>query len=155
MRKILTILLSLTVAAAIGQKVRKSKQELNSSSGQSTSAYAEGRSSSDSYNSDENPFAQILFDVTIGAVYYALVGNYVNEPHLDNNLTDYPFSDNRSGNYCLQDSIVKTNFRLDAESRFLYSDYKLFGSHTKLKIRPFQYFYFQADYRPIVENTID
>lgn len=156
MRRLALIVLSVLCSASVmAQKIDKSKRELNSSSGQSSSTYSESRSSSNSYSDDStNPFAELLFNVTIGAVYYGLVGNYVKETHLDNNLAHFPYYDGISGNYKPQDSVFRTNFRVDVESRFLYADNDLFGSHTKAKIRPFQYFYLQADYRGIVENTI-
>ncbi|NJM79982.1 MAG: hypothetical protein HC854_10810 [Flavobacterium sp.] len=41
--------------------------------------------------------------------------------------------------------------RLDIEDTFMYNSNNLLGNHLKIKIRPFQYFYLQTDFRHLFE----
>jgi hypothetical protein len=84
--------------------------------------------------------------------YYSIIGNYDIENHLHNNLSNYPYDSNLSGNFENSDSVSPTiNYlRLDLENQLLLSHNNLYGNHLKAKIRPYQYFYtnrFIHDYR--------
>jgi hypothetical protein len=153
MRKlsVVFLLFSMTLSA---QKIEKTKNELNSSSGSSRSSAAS--SSSNSSNSDEDCgfFFELFIDI-VGAVFkYGLIGDYNREDHLYNQVTDYPYAFGLAGNYTA-DSIAKRQFRIDLEDQILWGGSRLFGNHMQAKIRPFQYFYVQADYRELFERRID
>jgi len=103
----------------------------------------------------DHTFFNLAFNIVSQAVLFATVGSYRYEDHLYNNLSDYPYQNGTSGNYTDYDSIsqVKNNFRADFEFSALYESKNLYGYHTTLKIRPFQYFYFQSDYHELIEKT--
>lgn len=159
MKVIFTIILFFNFCFTFSQtKVEKSKQELtkNSASTNTSSTSRTTSSRSSNTNNDTNLFVEIAGYVFLGVFKYGVIGDYKNENHLYTNLTDYPYYNGESGNYENYNSIdadsTKKNFRFDIENHFLYSDKALFGNHLKAKIRPFQYFYLQADYHQLFEK---
>ena len=152
-----------TVQVQAQDKIDKSKKALTESEGvnynkQSTSqtSSSSASSSSDSAGLGESvggAVVELLFKCTIGAVWYGLVGNYNNEDHLANDLTEYPFYEAEAGNYYnpkFGEGSVYV-FRADVKDKFIYSSNDLLGNHLELKVRPFQYFYLKADYYQIYE----
>ena len=152
-----------TVQVQAQDKIDKSKKALTESEGvnynkQSTSQTSSSSASSscDSAGLGESvggAVAELLFKCTIGAVWYGLVGNYNNEDHLANDLTEYPFYEAEAGNYYnpkFGEGSVYV-FRADVKDKFIYSSNDLLGNHLELKVRPFQYFYLKADYYQIYE----
>lgn len=91
----------------------------------------------------------IVGGIGTGIVYgiiYTFIGDYGAETHLSNRLTRYPFEHRSAGHYINPDSVTKPKyFRIDIENQFIYHSDNLFGNHLKVNIRPFQYFYFQAN----------
>jgi hypothetical protein len=154
MRKLTVVFLLFSMALS-AQKIEKTKNELNATSGNSRSA-SSSSSSNNSSGDDEDgsPFVELFFNI-VGAVFkYGLIGDYNREDHLYNQVTAYPYAVGSGGNYSA-DSVARRQFRIDFEDQFLWSSSRLFGNHMKAKIRPFQYFYVQADYRELFERTID
>ena len=143
------------------EKIDKSKKALTESEGVNYNKQSTSQTSSSSSSSDSESFGEsvagdivgVLFQCTIGAVWYGLVGNYNNEDHLTNDLTEYPFYEAEAGNYYNpkfgEESVYV--FRVDAKDKFIYSSNDLLGNHLELKVRPFQYFYLKADYYQIYE----
>lgn len=144
-------------------KVEQSKKELNSSSGSSSNSSSSNNSSNSSSSrstisdDDSSFFVKIAGYVFFGVFKYGVIGDYKNEEHLYNSLTDYPYYNKESGNYENYKSAdadsLKKNFRLDLQDHFLYSDKTLYGNHLKAKIRPFQYLYVQTDYHQLFEKN--
>ncbi|NNT70953.1 hypothetical protein HKT18_01875 [Flavobacterium sp. IMCC34852] len=148
-------LLGSTVALS-QSKVSQSKSELNSGSSNSGNSGSSSGSSSNRANDDDDE-VNIWVEITWGIFKYGFIGDYKNEDHLYNRLSDYPYHNKESGNYgnygvqVAKDS--KNNFRFDLQNMLLYSDKDLYANHLKLKIRPFQYFYIQTDFRQILEKN--
>ncbi len=133
-------------------KVSQSKSELKSSSSKSGS----GSGTSSKGSSDDDDYDTSLIEmIAFGIFKYGLIGDYRHEKHLNSDLSPYPFYNNVSGNFqnINEDSIKSYIWRLDIENHFIYSDNNLFGNHLKATYRPFQYFYFQGDYRQIFEKN--
>ncbi|MGC4041036.1 MAG: hypothetical protein QM710_09710 [Flavobacterium sp.] len=161
------ILLFLSSNLIIGQsKVEQSKKELNSSSGSSSSGSGSNSSSSSSSSSsrssnnndhDDCGIFEAVLGYSLYAIYFTFGGDYSNEDHLHNKLTNYPYYNKESGNYEAvrqsDSNTVKKNFRFDIQDNFIYSGNLLYGNHLKAKIRPFQYFYAQADYHQLFEKN--
>jgi hypothetical protein len=151
-------LLLCAIQVSAQSKIERSKKELTEKSG---NQYSDGAqlSKNDSNNStDSNSFADNIFaDIILNIFYYAaravVVGDYANEKHLRNNLTDYPYRNGVQGDYTSNDGGVKNNFRLDIDNSFLYSSGDSYGNHFKAKIRPSKYFYVQTDFRHLFENN--
>lgn len=138
-------------------KTEKSKNELRSNSSSSSSSTVSKSSGSDS-DGESGILVDVFVNIGLGIFKYGMIGDYTTEDHLYNKLSEYPFYNTQSGNYDGSDTVVvgKSKFRLDFEDKFLYSNNDLFGNHLNLKIRPFQYFYLQTDFRQIAEiNRID
>ncbi|TGD57536.1 hypothetical protein [Flavobacterium humi] len=138
-------------------KTEKSKNELSSSSSKPAATNSRSSNSGSDSDVDTEVLVDVFVNIGLGVFKYGLIGDYNQEDHLYNSLSRYPFYKEQSGNYNNSDSIAeKKVFRLDFEDKFLYSNNDLFGNHMNLKIRPFQYFYLQADFRQIAEiNRID
>lgn len=137
-------------------KIDKSKEELKKGSRRD---YPNRNQSSYSSSSDNNLFNNVIAEgvvqVFLFVTYYSIIGNYEAEAHLHSNLTRYPYYNRSSGNYESPDSITysKQHLRLDLENKLILSPPDLFGNHLKARIRPFQFFYFQADYIQFIEFT--
>lgn len=143
-------------------KIEKSKKDLTAESAKSSNSSSQQSSSGRSLRTEQseertNLFLQITGYVVFGVFKYGIVGDYKNEEHLYNNLTDYPYYDEETGNYENYKSIdadsLKKNYRLDIENKFLVSKSDLYGNHLNVKIRPFQYLYLQADYHQLFEKN--
>lgn len=143
-------------------KVEKSKKDLTAESGKSSSSSSQNSSSGNSLRTPASEerrslFLEITGYVLFGVFKYGVVGDYKNEEHLDNNLTNYPYYNKESGNYenyAVTDAdSSKKNYRLDIENKFLYSDNNLYGNHLNVKVRPFSYLYLQTDYHQIFEKN--
>lgn len=129
-------------------KLEKSKKELNAAHEQQQLKVSE----------DENRsfFTTLFWDYGLKPISYVFIGNYNNENHLSHYVAPYPFYNGESGNYEGYDTIKKIGFRFDLEDNLIYSNPDLYGNHLKLKIRPFEHFYVQADYFQLREiNKID
>lgn len=143
------------------KKIERSKEELTEQSGvnyqsTTTTTYSTSRSSSSSSNSFGESLlveiaAYLFVYTTYGVVKYGIVGDYYNENHLYSNLSHYPYKNGNYGNYNSNNSLSKCKVRLDVENTFMYNSNDLLGNHLKLKIRPFQYFYLQTDFRQLFE----
>jgi hypothetical protein len=160
MKHFLYALLLVSSFSAFSQtKVEKSKKELTTNEGRSSSSSSQHSSSGNSLRtpaSEErtNLFLQITGYVMFGVFKYGVIGDYKNESHLDNNLSDYPFYDNEAGNYkTIDTNSLKKSYRLDIENKFLFSNKDLYGNHLNVKIRPFRYFYLQTDYHQLFEKN--
>lgn len=162
---ILLLLLSLSCNLGFSQsKIDKSKTELNSGSGSKPALTSSSGVSNSSGNnskcntSDEDcgVFETIVKWVFCG-VYYGFIGDYKSEDHLDNTVTDYPYYNQKYGNYerfeMIDSNKIKKNFRFDLQNNFLYSGKDLYGNHLMAKIRPFEYFYIQTDYHQLFEKN--
>lgn len=143
-------------------KIEKSKKDLTAESGRSSGSSSQQSSSGRALRTPETEerrslILQIVGYITFGVFKYGVVGDYKNEEHLYNNLTDYPYYNGESGNYENYKSIdadsLKKNYRLDIENKFLYSKSDLYGNHLNVKIRPFQYLYLQTDYHQLFEKN--
>jgi hypothetical protein len=152
--KVVTIFLSLLVVCSepcFSQgKIDKSKGDLKRGS---TRERTRTRGSSFSNNDFDNPLLEFAARAFLYVSYYSFFGNYAGEDHLHSDLTPYPYFNQWSGNYGNPDSLSDDckYFRLDIENQLLYDLADLGGNHLKVKIRPFQYFYFQADYFQLLE----
>ncbi|MBF6641556.1 hypothetical protein IVB69_08690 [Flavobacterium sp. J49] len=158
MKKIVCLsLLLLSCNIVLSQsKVSQSKSELNSSSSSSGNSGNSGSGRSNS-SSDDDDEVSIWVEITWGIFKYGFIGDYKHEDHLYSNLTDYPYYNKESGNYenyeVNEAENSKKNFRFDLQNNLLYSTKDLYANHFKLKIRPFQYFYVQTDFRQIFEKN--
>ncbi|MCH4828691.1 hypothetical protein BWK60_06885 [Flavobacterium covae] len=134
------------------QKIDQSKKELNTkeTNTQNSSQTNTHQTNRSNHNSSDNLFVDLFLYLS----YYAIVGNYELENHLDNELTTYPYADKRTGNYGGESQ--KTTFRLDVENSFLTeklgSNYSSYGNHFKIKGRVKQYIYGQFDQISLFEN---
>lgn len=153
MKKIILTFLVLTIfhlPIYSQNKVEKSKKELQNNPKQKSS-----NNTNSSTNSTNCVFCEIAFDVLIYTTYgvfkYGIIGDYNNENHLFNSLSNFPYQNGPYGNYEINDQQSKNIMRLDIENKFLYSNNKLFGNHIKLKFRPFHFFYLQGDYHELRE----
>lgn len=141
------------------KKIEKSKEELTEQSGvnyQNSSSSSSSRNDNSSSSSGGESwfaevFVEVLFGATVGVFKYGIIGDYTTEDHLYNNLSHYPYKDGSYGNFNSGDTLVKSKIRIDIEDSFLYGNKNLVGNHFKAKIRPFQYFYLQTDFRQIFE----
>ncbi len=157
MKRLLPILLlNLITVHSFSQKVDKSKSELNSGSKTNSSSSNTNSSSTSSKSSNNDSFDGGGFFVELGFYigFYSTIGDYRNEDHLYNFLSNYPYFDGESGNYVESfDSLVAVKkMRLDLENHFLYNS-KTYGNHFKAKFRPSQYFYIQGSYRELIEKN--
>jgi hypothetical protein len=132
-------------------KIDQSKDDLKRGSARERTR--DRRSSSSSGREWDNPFLELAGKAFLYISYYSLVGNYGGEDHLHSDLTRYPYYNRWSGNYESRDSMPaeRRRFRLDLENKLLYNLVDIGGNHLKAKIRPFQFFYLQADYFQLVE----
>ncbi len=141
----------------IDQSKEELKKEKTSDNTETTTTAQDSHSNRrDEYRREkDHTFTNFVFNLVSQAALFATVGSYRYEDHLYNNLSDYPYQNGTSGNYTGYDSIsqVKNNFRADFEVSALTESKNLYGLHTTLKIRPFQYFYFQADDQELIEKT--
>lgn len=160
MKKIVICLLLSSNIVLSQSKINESKKELNSGSGSSNSGSSgsnnsSGRSSNNAV--DDCGIFEAVFGYALYGIYFTFGGDYKNEDHLHNKLTDYPYYDKESGNYeatkVTDSTAMKKNFRFDIQDSFIYSGKQLYGNHLKAKIRPFQYFYAQADYHQLFEKN--
>ncbi len=113
------------------------------------------------HNLHEGSLEYMLFSGVARAfmfvTYQAAIGNYQAEDHLHRNLTSYPYyEEGQAGNYegpGATSEVVK-KFRIDLSDQYLYGNENTYGNHFKLKLRPFQYFYFQTDYFLLKEKGL-
>jgi len=143
-------------------KIDQSKKEIqngNNSSNQTPSAPSHNRNE---YRSlEEQTLGEIISNAVTSAVLYvtvyAAVGNYEKEGHLKNKLTRFPYYNQLFGNYEAVDTSIKSKnqCRFDIDYQFLYSSKNLIGHQININIRPFQYFYLQAQYRELIETNFD
>jgi hypothetical protein len=87
----------------------------------------------------------IFFQDFMYLTYYSIIGNYDIENHLHNNLSNYPYDSNLSGNFENSDSVLQLILRLDLENQLL-SHNNLYGNHLKAKIRPYHIFIYKQIY---------
>lgn len=160
MRILTLILLSfLTVTGVAAQgKIDRSKDDLGGSNTNTDfPPLNPGTTSTSSDDSDSSLLGELIatvFMYTVGGVaYYGLLGDYENEDHLYNDLTQYPYLEGTSGNfYQLKENEASVYvFRIDFDGKFIYSNNDLFGTHLEAKIRPLPAFYFKADYYKLFE----
>jgi len=158
MKERFTLLLLFTFFITIttfGQtKIDISKRELTEKEGVKFQAQTNYKKSQ---NNEPSLFWQIFGKPIIGAIGWTFFGNYENESHLSSRLTPYPFYDAKSGNFENADTLdgiekKKNRFRIDVEESYLFNSKELFGNYLEVKIRPFQYLYFQADYHQLEER---
>jgi hypothetical protein len=161
MRNSISIFCFFLSCLSFGQsKVNTSKKELNTNSGSTNQNSNDSSGSTHSHHhnkdNDENDTC-IWLDITFGFLKYGLIGDYNNEDHLYNNLTDYPYYNKESGNYenykASDADTLKKDFRVDIENHLLYSNNALYCNHLKVKIRPFHYFYIQTDFHQLYEKN--
>lgn len=150
-KKYLFIIVFLALNTAFSQSVVRSKRDLGSKKSSGNSS----RSSSSPSISDFDPETiWFIFRFFGYATYGVLIGDYINEEHLRNNLNSHPFSENGRGNYSENDTISKINFRLDIENKFLTSGNTVSANHLDFKIRPTKYFYLKTDWYQLSEYNI-
>src|SRR5882724_12330346 len=130
----------------------KKESHQSSSTGTSTSS-SKSRSNYDEDKSLGEIIAEGIFKGFLYLTYYSIAGDYKTEKHLHSRVTTYPWYNRHSGNYESIDSgyPTKNHFRADLEYQYLYSTNSLTGNHFKCNIRPFQYFYLQAQYHQLTE----
>lgn len=164
MKHLLYAFLLLSGSIAFSQtKVEKSKKALTAESGTSSSSQSSssssssGKSSGHSVSDDELSVAGVIFKFVFCGAYYGLIGDYSNEDHLGHVLTDCPYYGNESGNYSafrmIDSTTAKKNYRFDLKDNLMFSSAHLYGNHIEAKIRPFQYFYVEADYHQLFEKN--
>ncbi len=156
MKKLFFILLfSLITIYSFSQKVDKSKKELNSGNNKSSSTSSNNSNKkSNSTNADNFSGGGFFVELGLYIGFYSTIGDYKNEDHLYNSLSNYPYFDGESGNYVENtDSLsVEKKMRLDLENHFLYNS-NTYGNHFKAKFRPSQFFFIQASYRELIEKN--
>jgi hypothetical protein len=138
-------------------KIEQSKKEIKKGADKPKDPGSQPAKSSKSDN--DKTIGEIFFEgvgkVFLYITYYTTIGSYKTEQHLHSKVTKYPYYNNQSGNYENPDtaSHSKNHFRFDADYQFLYSNKNLTGNHFKCNIRPFQYFYVQAQYHQLTEKV--
>ena len=158
---LLLIFLTGSISGLSQDKIEKSKQEIKEGikrDERDNHRRKRSHSSSETYNSHDSFENMIIGGIVQGFLFvtcYAAIGNYEVENHLHRKMTTYPYYNSKSGNYESADAIpaLVKHFRIDLQNQFLYSNERLFGNHLKFKIRPFQYFFLQADYFQLVEYS--
>lgn len=151
---LLLLFTSFITLSTFGQtKIDTSKRELTEKEG----VKAQEKTKYKKTNDDEpSLFWEVFGKPIIGAFGWTFLGNYENENHLHSRLTPYPFYDGKSGNFENADTLEgietkKNRFRIDIEDNYLYNSKELYGNYLGVKIRPFQYLYFQANYHQLEE----
>ncbi|MFT5963464.1 MAG: hypothetical protein ACI9L6_000166 [Flavobacterium sp.] len=150
----LLFLLANSINCFSQSKIDRSKKDLTSPSRTDNNNKDNERdSNSSSHVSFDNEFRNILFQGFMYLTYYSIIGNFDAENHLHNNLSNYPYDGNLSGNF--ENSVPVSppiNYlRIDLENQLLLSQNNLYGNHLKVKIRPYQYFYIQTDLHTLIE----
>lgn len=142
------------------QKIDKSKEELKTPKEDTrpplpTEPINQTNTSTYKESNDTFGIGNFILELGFYITLYTTIGDYKNEDHLHNKLNTYP-TRNQKGNYTSEiDSIPSKIFRIEIANDVIYSDSKSYGNHLKLNIRPFQYFYFQTNYRELFEkNTL-
>lgn len=142
-------------------KLEKSKKEIAKGAKRSDGSGGRRSHGSSGYDSHQGPLEYMIFNGLVQGfmfvTYYSAIGNYRAEDHLHRRLTDYPYCDEgHFGNYESPDAPNPSEkiFRIDLGDQYLYNNGGLHGNHLKLKIRPFQYFYLQADYYRLTEKRL-
>jgi hypothetical protein len=156
---IIAIILISNTLQLQAQAIDKSKKELNSSKSSNNS---QSSSKSSDYNSSNlvddiegiTAVIQVFGYLTYGVFKYGLIGDYINEKHLQNNLNTHPFSQNGRGNYSETDTLGTKTFRLDLENHYISGASLYKGNHLDVKIRPSKYIYLKTDYYQLFENNI-
>jgi len=160
---IVLLVLSLNAHQSFSQgKIDKSKQEIKD--GNKTGTQQAGQSDGSSYSTSDKPIANaiaegcgVILKGLAYATWYTVIGDYKGENHLHSSLTKYPYYNHRSGNYESTDSIdnAQNYGRFDLDNAFLYYNKDLIGNRFTANIRPFQYFYLQAQYHQLIEHNTD
>ncbi len=142
-------------------KLEKSKKEIVKGAKRSDGSGNRRSNGSSGFDSHQGPLEYMIFNGLVQGfmfvTYYSAIGNYRAEDHLHRRLTDYPYCDDgHFGNYESPDGPNPSEkiFRVDLGDQYLYNNGGLHGNHLKLKIRPFQYFYLQADYFRLTEKRL-
>lgn len=153
---LLSLLLFLNFASFSQGKVQQSKEDIQKEKTESPSR-TRTRSTESSNSVDEhenhssNFFSSIPFQLFYYAIIYVPIGRYRVEEHLYNRQTVYPHVEPGIGNYTKYYNLDEKNkFRIDISDQVLIAN-ELYGNHLKVKIRPFQFFYIQADYFELIE----
>ncbi len=157
MKRILLLVTFLFAFSGFSQdKLGKSKSELNSKSSSSISRMSS--SSSSSFSESDSPFlglfGEVLVFIPVTILKYGIIGDYNNEEQLYNRVSQYPFYEEGVGNFTIFDSVGRKQLRFEIENNFLYSNNDLFGNHLEARLRPFQYFYLQGDYRQLWQYDV-
>jgi hypothetical protein len=157
----LLLLLSFSSILSYAQKLDESKDEIikgQKSDNTSTSQFSSSGSGSSGSNCDTTQsLGELVFGGIAKGLFYvfkfSVIGSPGFEEHLHNRLSKYPYYNFHSGNYESVDSgvVVKNRARIDLDYQFIYSDKNLTGNRYKCNLRPFQYFYLQAQYHQLSE----
>ena len=156
MKKIGFLIVLLSCSLTFAQdKIEKSKKALTQESSAKNNTTT-STSSQNTKNVNDGIFTEVAFKIAFGVIYYSMLGDYQHENHLYSNLSKHPYYNGKSGNFekYAADTIKENEFRLDLEDEFIYNNQNLLGNHLKAKIRPFQYFYLQADYHQLYEKDV-
>lgn len=158
-KNILFLLFALS-SMCYSQKIDQSKEELNRPKEDTrpplpTEPVSQNSGTTVKQSNDNFGIGAFFVELGFYVFLYSAIGDYRNEDHLYNPLSPYPYFNGKSGNYEKIDdtSIKKKQLRWDVENHFLYNSNRSFGNHFKGKIRPFNYFYLQGDYRELFEKN--
>jgi len=138
-------------------KIEQSKQEVKKGNKKQSNP-GNPQATSSSKSDDDKTIGEIFFEgvakVFLYITYYSTIGSFKTEEHLHSKVTRYPYYNNRSGNYEKPDTSAhsKNHFHFDADYQYLYSNKNFTGNHFTCNIRPFQYFYLQAQYHLLTEE---
>jgi hypothetical protein len=135
-------------------KIEKSKSEISKNSTTSSTTTTTSTQANQSQNRSnyttysDNLFVNLFVGLSWGIVKYVAIGDYYKENHLYHELSIHPYYDANEGNYSNKDTslVYRRQLRFDVSNHFLYESSQLYGNHFELKVRPFEYFYFQTDY---------
>lgn len=157
---LLIVLLSASACFAQNSKLEKAKEEVKTgeTKTEEPAPSPRERNSTQSSTDDEHE-SHAGFFRTIGMVfvftYYVAVGPHEAEAHKSNYLSRYPYENDLCGNY-IEPSLIdpdRRKGRIDIANHVLLGK-DVDGNHLKIRLRPSQSFYLQADYVLLLEERL-
>jgi hypothetical protein len=149
------LIFSLSGSMVFAQKIDNSVKEIKQDKPLEAPAPQQQQNTRENSSTDFASYSP-LWDIGYAVTFFTFIGLYDAEDHLHGTLTPYPYFNGKNGNFNKPNfnEKEKNRARLDLENHFLYNNNELFGNHLKAKIRPFQYFYIQGNYKAIFEKNI-
>ncbi|QOD59832.1 hypothetical protein H9I45_10780 [Polaribacter haliotis] len=141
-------------------KLEKGKESIKTSkssgsSGTVTSKKSTSRRSTINNNSNDNPFASILWGIAAYTFYGVLVESpwEMNGRMHDAEISNYPYKEARYGNFIYTDSTNYNSTRFDITNNFVRESKNLYGNNFGVNFRFLKRFALDVDYLYLSENV--